>query len=139
VKLRWRCHAGHEWDAAPAQVKHSSWCPIGAKRYPGSIDGTTYRDGVAASCPDGATGAGLCLEVPDETATIGDGSVCSTSACDDVADCPAAPPTGDAVLTCLDLTGDGQGNCFLECAGGQTCPDATACHPIYDLCYWPDP
>jgi hypothetical protein len=39
VKHRWRCHAGHEWEAVAAQVKHSSWCPICAKRYPGSIDG----------------------------------------------------------------------------------------------------
>jgi len=26
-KLRWRCHAGHEWDAAPSSIKAGSWCP----------------------------------------------------------------------------------------------------------------
>jgi hypothetical protein len=39
VKLRWRCHAGHEWEAQPIQVKHRSWCPKCAYRYRGTIDG----------------------------------------------------------------------------------------------------
>ena len=28
VKLRWRCSEGHEWDAAPGNLRqHGSWCP----------------------------------------------------------------------------------------------------------------
>jgi hypothetical protein len=27
VKLRWRCAAGHEWEAAPGLVKGGTWCP----------------------------------------------------------------------------------------------------------------
>jgi hypothetical protein len=27
TKLRWRCAAGHEWEAAPGQVKAGQWCP----------------------------------------------------------------------------------------------------------------
>jgi hypothetical protein len=27
MKLRWRCAAGHEWEAAPGLVKGGTWCP----------------------------------------------------------------------------------------------------------------
>jgi len=27
TKLRWRCAAGHEWEAAPALVQRGRWCP----------------------------------------------------------------------------------------------------------------
>ncbi len=27
TKLRWRCAAGHEWEAAPGSVKTGQWCP----------------------------------------------------------------------------------------------------------------
>ena len=39
TKLRWRCHDGHEWEAAPAQVRHRSWCPKCAYLHRGTIDG----------------------------------------------------------------------------------------------------
>jgi hypothetical protein len=94
-------------------------------------------DSAAGACPEGATGAGLCLEVPDDMAGTGDGSVCSTSDCDNVADCPAAPATGNAVVTCTDVIGDGSGNCYLDCAAGQTCADGMVCHPNFGVCYWP--
>ncbi len=32
VKLRWRCRAGHEWDAAPSSIKAGTWCPRCAVR-----------------------------------------------------------------------------------------------------------
>ncbi|MDO9537231.1 MAG: zinc-ribbon domain-containing protein, partial [Thermoplasmata archaeon] len=28
TKLRWRCNDGHEWGAAPGNVKHANWCPF---------------------------------------------------------------------------------------------------------------
>jgi len=28
TKLKWRCSEGHEWEAKPAKVKNSTWCPI---------------------------------------------------------------------------------------------------------------
>lgn len=31
TKLRWRCHAGHEWDSTPNRVRTGSWCPICAR------------------------------------------------------------------------------------------------------------
>ena len=27
-KLRWRCHEGHEWEAAPNPIINGSWCPV---------------------------------------------------------------------------------------------------------------
>jgi hypothetical protein len=33
-KLHWRCSAGHEWNAAPLQVKRGHWCPYCARVAP---------------------------------------------------------------------------------------------------------
>jgi hypothetical protein len=33
-KLHWRCSAGHEWDAAPLQIKRGHWCPYCARVAP---------------------------------------------------------------------------------------------------------
>lgn len=68
-------------------------------------------------------GDSTCLDLG---AAVGTCNFACTSACD----CPAAPGTGDAVVTCGD-PGFGQG-CFLSCQGGETCPDAMAC--IFGMC-----
>lgn len=39
TKLRWQCHAGHEWDGRPSQIRHGHWCPICAHRHRGTIHG----------------------------------------------------------------------------------------------------
>ena len=31
TRLRWRCQTGHEWEAAPANVKNGTWCPVCAR------------------------------------------------------------------------------------------------------------
>jgi hypothetical protein len=79
---------------------------------------------------------------PTEDACISDAggtaAGCSQSGCADATECPAAPATGDAPVTCGDLGG---GNtCYLDCAGGQTCPDGTACTVVGagSACLWPD-
>jgi hypothetical protein len=48
------------------------------------------------------------------------------------------PPTGDAPVACDDL-GSGS-TCYLDCAGGQTCPDGTVCTAVGMgmACLWPD-
>lgn len=28
IKLHWRCAEGHEWDAAPNNIRGGSWCPV---------------------------------------------------------------------------------------------------------------
>jgi len=37
TKLRWRCSAGHEWDAIPLSIKRGSWCPVCAGHIPLNI------------------------------------------------------------------------------------------------------
>ncbi len=78
-----------------------------------------------------------CLET--EACVVGqvdgtDAAVCSTTGCNDVADCPAAPAGGDAVLTCGDL---GDGNvCYLDCSDDAECPTGMECADN-DVCMWP--
>jgi len=31
VKHRWRCAAGHEWQAVPSSIQRGSWCPVCAR------------------------------------------------------------------------------------------------------------
>lgn len=79
---------------------------------------------------------------PGEDACLGDvagtAAACSQSGCAVAADCPAAPPSGNAPVACADLGG---GNaCYLDCAGGQICPDGTVCTAVGGgfACLWPD-
>ncbi|MBV1859870.1 MAG: choice-of-anchor J domain-containing protein, partial [Nannocystaceae bacterium] len=58
-----------------------------------------------------------------------------TSGCRSADDCNNAPDTGDAPVTCEDLSGDSMGNCFLDCAGGETCPDGMSC-AFNSFCAW---
>jgi hypothetical protein len=75
--------------------------------------------------------------LPDEEC-IGDGSgnaVCLEQGCADAGDC-ALPSTGNSVPTCLDVTGDGITDCYLDCSMGEACPDGMIC--IFDfVCIWP--
>ncbi len=65
-------------------------------------------------------------------------SVCSQPGCTDVTDCTyLLPATGDAPLACGDPTGLGEPDtCYLDCAGGQTCPDGMDCIGGQH-CAWP--
>jgi len=38
TKLKWRCKEGHEWEAAPASIKHGGWCPFCARNVKLSIE-----------------------------------------------------------------------------------------------------
>lgn len=60
---------------------------------------------------------------------------CAVDACADLCDCPFAPPTGNASITCGPLTG-GANLCYLDCAGGLTCPDGMICFND-EVCIWP--
>ena len=54
-------------------------------------------------------------------------TACSWQGCGDVCECPGPPATGPAVMSCGDITGDGQNDCHLSCVDGRTCPDGTVC------------
>ncbi len=81
---------------------------------------------------------------PGEDTCLTDGGMAPTAgactqACVDAMDCLAAPPTGDAPVTCADLNGGGS-ECYLDCAGGQVCPDGMACTTVGvgSACLWPE-
>ena len=92
-------------------------------------------------------GYGDCVDNPLSTCQPGEDTclmdaggtagACSLSGCADAGDCLDPPLTGDAPVTCDDL---GAGNtCFLDCAGGQTCPDGSACTDMgggQSACLW---
>lgn len=76
-----------------------------------------YGDCETMPVEDACAPTDICIDTPE-------GGICG-GACEDATECPAAPDTGDAVVTCADL---GAGNvCHLSCAMGETCPDGTEC------------
>lgn len=77
-----------------------------------------------ATCEDG-----FCVQAPT-------GAVC-TAACADVMDCEPAPLTGDAPITCVDVTGDMMPECILDCSMGDACPDGMDCFGGF-VCIWPE-
>lgn len=82
-----------------------------------------------AVCRDDAA---VCIVDTIEMPTVG---VC-LSGCADACDCPPFPGGFDEQVTCEDLSGDGIGDCYLDCAGGQSCPDDMTC--VADtVCMWP--
>ncbi len=64
-------------------------------------------------------------------------AACSEGPCNVAADCRDAPPGGTAPVTCADVTGDLVGECYLDCAGGGTCPTGMQCFGGF-VCLWPD-
>ena len=57
--------------------------------------------------------------------------------CVDTCDCPAAPDSGDAVVACGDVEGNGGPDaCYLDCSDGTTCPDGQSCYADL-VCAWP--
>lgn len=58
VPLRWRCAAGHEWEATPNAVKYGRWCPSCRRR---------FRVGLEAVRADAVLLGGECLAERLET------------------------------------------------------------------------
>lgn len=129
-------------------------------------NGSCYLDCADGDCPEGMAcralgdysacvweviitlpGYGDCADNPLSTCQTGEdtcltdeagtGGACSLSGCADATECPGAPETGDAPVTCGDL---GSGNtCYLDCAAKQTCPDGTVCTVMGEglsACLW---
>lgn len=74
----------------------------------------------------------VCLHDDADNPTVG---VCSLLDCTDVCDCPAAPATGNAQVTCGDILQGGGTACFLACGAATICPDGMVCASNL-LCTW---
>lgn len=152
------CASESDCPTAPATGDASRTCE--------DVTGDTVPEcwlscGSGETCPDGMscfggficvwpvvpTGYGDCVNYPEEVACNA-GEVCVTdlgtpphgvcleSGCTTAADCPAAPPSGVAPVTCNDVTGDDVNDCWLSCASGETCPDGMQCFQSF-MCLWP--
>ncbi|MBX7077703.1 MAG: choice-of-anchor J domain-containing protein [Nannocystaceae bacterium] len=75
--------------------------------------------------------AGQCLV--DNTGTPTAGACFFT--CTETCDCPQPPAGFEAQVTCSDLTGEGDNDCYIDCGGGGDCPDGMYCF-AGTLCFW---
>jgi hypothetical protein len=115
---------------------------------PMTDDGSSSSEGGSESEDTGTTGGmpggeyGPCQADEDcltgEICLFGPGgvTVCAEDMCGDAGDC-GTPATGDATVTCSDLTGGGTNICWLDCIGGADCPDGMVCEA--DVCAWAPP
>lgn len=56
-------------------------------------------------------------------------TACALQDCVDACDCPPPPASGNAVVSCGQITSDGSANdCYLDCDDGQLCPDGMSCN-----------
>lgn len=61
---------------------------------------------------------------------------CLFDSCVDACDCPPAPPGSEAQVVCDMLLGDGDGDCYLDCSGGEACPNGMICFMGF-VCLFP--
>jgi hypothetical protein len=109
----------------------------GCNAVPGNYENCLNMAGVIDNTPCLAPGASTCLYTGAMGAPTA--GVCSIQDCVDACDCPAAPASGDAVITCDDVTGvPADLFCYLDCSMGETCPAGMTCFGGY-LCIWPGP
>lgn len=109
----------------------------GCNDVPGTYAYCLNGAGAIDNTPCMAPGDATCIYTGNLAAPTG--AVCAIQDCVDPCDCPAAPATGNAVVSCDDVTGNPADLfCYLDCAGGETCPTGMTCFGGF-LCVWPGP
>jgi hypothetical protein len=109
----------------------------GCNDVPGNYESCLNAAGMIDNTPCMAPGDSTCIY----TGMMGapSAAVCAITDCVDACDCPAGPATGSAVVSCDDVTGNPADLfCYLDCAGGETCPTGMTCFGGF-LCVWPGP
>lgn len=98
------------------------------------------HEGPYGHCVDG-----MC-NLPDEgcASTMDpDTTICITPGCRTSADCPPVEGMVGGGVLCVDITGEGEGDCFLGCGGDGDCFPGAVCFGIGDgmdgICVWPTP
>jgi hypothetical protein len=113
-------------------------CPTGMSCFAGLLC-------VWPTVPPPTTGFGDCIGgdpcLPEEVCLVDNGMAPTIGVCTDLdcavpADCPSPPAGGTAPVMCSDVSGDGIGDCFLDCSAGQACPTGMDCFAGF-LCAWP--
>ncbi|MEM9463619.1 MAG: choice-of-anchor J domain-containing protein [Myxococcota bacterium] len=114
-------------------------------QYPDGVDACDGLPGECVSCGTDPGGYDPCADVscPDGSVCITDDpmlpsyAICAPQGCgEDQCACPL-PDSGTAPNACGELGGDdGGGSCFLDCTGGETCPEGMECitHSGQELC-----
>ncbi len=88
-----------------------------------------YGEGIYADCINGES----CGEGVENATCVVDNtfvtslSICTFLGCESVCDCPEAPEGFDAQLACDDLLQAPGDECYIDCSGGQDCPDGMLC------------
>ncbi len=109
----------------------------GCNAVAGNYENCVNMAGAIDNTPCMAPGAATCLFTGPMGAPTG--GVCSIQDCVDPCDCPAAPASGNAVISCDDVTGvPADLFCYLDCSMGETCPTGMTCFGGF-LCLWPGP
>lgn len=109
----------------------------GCNSAPGVYENCVEMDGSIDTMPCMSNSTSSCLY----TGAVGNptAATCSFTGCVDACDCPAAPASGNAVVTCDDVTSDPtEFFCYLDCGNGETCPNGMTCFAGF-LCAWPGP
>jgi hypothetical protein len=75
----------------------------------------------------------VCITDNPQLPTAG---VCAVDACEDACDCPLAPLSGNAPVSCSEVVAGAGKQCHLDCEDGQVCPDGMFCYGGY-VCAWP--
>lgn len=101
-----------------------------------------WGDGNYDTClgDTGAPDITLCAE---GSLCIADGdpasiTICAAQGCTEVCDCPQPPDSGDATVTCADVTDDMVNDCYLSCEADETCPAGMSCFGGF-VCAWAVP
>lgn len=109
-------------DCAPGQTCIGCICfgePNSCAEYGGGVFADCTLDEISACESDAA----ICVVDNTEAPTS---AVCVFE-CEEVCDCPAPPAGFEAQLACEDLTGEGAGDCYVDCEGGLDCPRGMYC------------
>lgn len=120
----------------PGSSSSSSSTGGGCNAVPGNYDTCLDGAGMIDNALCMAGGDSQCLYAGMMGAPTA--AVCSVVDCVDTCDCPAAPGSGTAPISCDDITADGAAECILDCSAGQICPTGMTCFGGF-VCLWPGP
>jgi hypothetical protein len=111
-------------------IDDSTTGPPACNDVPGNYEGCLGAGNAVDT--SGCGGANNCLTAGDPTIA----GVCTVTPCADECECPGAPATGTAPVTCGPITGGPANFCYLDCAAGQSCPTGMVCFGDA-ACVWP--